>query len=67
METETTKAIGTKLKKARKKAKLTQAEVANKTDINANYYSRIERGEEQAAMDTLEKISKILKVKLFNY
>ena len=67
METETTKAIGIKLRKARKKAKLTQAEVADKADINANYYSRIERGEEQAALDTLEKLSKILKVKLFNY
>lgn len=67
METKTTKAIGNKLKTAREKAKLTQAEVAHKAGINANYYSRVERGEEQAALDTLEKLSKILKVKLFNY
>lgn len=67
METKTTKAIGNKLKIAREKAKLTQAEVASKAGINANYYSRLERGEEQAALDTLEKISKILKVKLINY
>ena len=67
METKITKAIGEKLLKARKKAKLTQAGVADKAGINANYYSRIERGEEQAALDTLDKLSKILKVKLFNY
>ena len=67
METKTTKAIGNKLKIAREKAKLTQAEVAKKAGINANYYSRIERGEEQAALDTLDILSKVLKVKLFNY
>jgi len=67
METKTTKAIGNKLKTAREKAKLTQAEVADKAGINANYYSRVERGEEQAALDTLDILSKILKVKLFNY
>lgn len=33
------------LKVARKKAKLTQAQVAVKAEIHTNYYARIERGE----------------------
>lgn len=67
METKATIAAGKKLKKAREEAQLTQAEVAKKAKINSNYYARIERGEEQAALDTLKTLSKILKVKLFNF
>ena len=55
--------IGKNLKTARKRAQLTQAEVAEKAEIHPNYYAKIERGEIQPALDTLEKIFKILKVK----
>lgn len=55
--------IGKNIKKARKERRLTQAEVAQKAGIHPNYYSRIERGELQPALDTLEKIFKVLKVK----
>ena len=55
--------IGKNIKKARKERKLTQTEVAEKAGIHSNYYSRIERGELQPALDTLEKIFKVLKVK----
>ena len=39
------KDLGDKLKRAREKAKMTQAEVAAKAGIHVNYYARIERGE----------------------
>lgn len=55
--------IGKNIKKARKERKMTQVEVAEKAGIHPNYYSRIERGELQPALDTLEKIFKVLKVK----
>lgn len=56
--------IGKKLRKARKELNLKQSEVADKVGINSNYYARIERGEVQAALDTLKEIAKILKIKL---
>lgn len=55
--------IGKNIKKARKERKMTQVGVAEKAGIHPNYYSRIERGELQPALDTLEKIFKVLKVK----
>lgn len=55
--------IGKNLKKARQKNELTQVEVAEKTGIHPNYYAKIERGEVQPALDTLEKIFKVLGVK----
>ena len=63
MKNEIRKEIGNKLKQAREKIDLTQAEVAEKANINSNYYARIERGEEQPALDTLYDILKVLKVK----
>lgn len=41
------------LKKARMKAKLTQAQVAEKADITTNYYARIERGEVNPTVDVV--------------
>ncbi len=55
--------IGRNLKKARKQKELTQVQVAEKVDIHPNYYAKIERGEIQPALDTLEKIFKVLGVK----
>jgi transcriptional regulator with XRE-family HTH domain len=51
------------LKKARMKSGLTQAEIAEKINVHVNYYARIERGEVRPSLDTLEAITKILKVK----
>jgi transcriptional regulator with XRE-family HTH domain len=56
------KKIGDNIKKARKKGGLTQLQVAKKTGIHVNYFSRIERGEETPSMEVLEAISKSLKV-----
>jgi transcriptional regulator with XRE-family HTH domain len=66
VSTQTTKArkeLGDKLKQARKKVKLTQAEVAQAADVNTNYYARIERGEENPSFEKLNKIMKALKIK----
>ncbi len=57
------KEIGEKIKKARLKTNLTQADVAEKADIHVNYFARIERGEENPSIDIIEKIAKALKVK----
>lgn len=51
------------LRKARLKAKLTQKELADKLGLHVNYYARIERGEENPSLETLKKLTKILKIK----
>ncbi|MDE2025265.1 MAG: helix-turn-helix transcriptional regulator [Patescibacteria group bacterium] len=55
--------IGKNLKKARKKAKLTQEQVADKAGIHVSYYSRIERGVVNMSSEVQENIFKVLKVK----
>jgi transcriptional regulator with XRE-family HTH domain len=55
---------GKNIKKFREKAKLTQAEVAKKAEINVNYFAVIERGEVKTAPDNLLKISKALGVNI---
>lgn len=59
----TRKELGSKLKQARIKAKLTQAQAAAAADVNTNYYARIERGEENPSFEKLNKILKALKIK----
>jgi transcriptional regulator with XRE-family HTH domain len=51
-------------KNAREKARLTQAEVAEKAGIHVNYYARIERAEVVARGDILNKVAKALKMKI---
>lgn len=60
------KELGSKIRKAREAAELTQAEVAAKADINVSYYAEIERGEVNPSVDKLHSILKVLKVKSFN-
>lgn len=55
--------IGKRFKKARKDAKLTQLEVAEKVNVSVNYYARIERGEVTPSLETLKDIMKTLKIK----
>lgn len=52
------------LKQAREKAGLTQADVAEKAGIHANYYARVERGEVTPRVDVVENIAKALKIKV---
>jgi transcriptional regulator with XRE-family HTH domain len=51
-------------KSSREKAGFTQADVAQKADINVNYYARIERAEVIARGDILNRIAKALKISL---
>lgn len=60
------KNLGEKIRDAREKARLTQAEVAEQADINVSYYAQIERGEVNLSIDKLQSIAKVLKIKTLN-
>ncbi len=62
-KSQTWEKVGLKLKAARKKKKMTQAEVAEKAGTGTNYYACIERGEENPSGKKLERILKVLGVK----
>lgn len=62
MDTKIQKELGNKLKTAREKNDMTQADVAEKTDMTVNYYAMIERGEVNVTYDKLRKILKLLKM-----
>lgn len=55
--------IAKKLKVIRHSKGFTQLELAERAGINANYYSKVERGEAIPSLATFEKILKALKVK----
>jgi transcriptional regulator with XRE-family HTH domain len=55
--------IGKKLKEFRTKLGLKQSDVAKEAGISVNYYARIERDEENPTIETLEGITKVLKIK----
>ena len=55
--------LGNKLRNAREKLNLTQAEVADHAGITKNYYSRIERGTENPSFETLQAIMRVVKIK----
>ena len=55
--------LGEKLRKAREKAGLLQADVAAQAEINVSYYAQIERGEVNLSYDKLQSIIKVLKIK----
>ncbi|MEI7792820.1 MAG: helix-turn-helix transcriptional regulator [Candidatus Berkelbacteria bacterium] len=55
--------LGEKIRKAREKAGMTQAEVANQAEINVSYYAQIERGEVNVSFDKLQSVIKVLKIK----
>jgi transcriptional regulator with XRE-family HTH domain len=55
--------FGQNIRKARTKAGLTQEQLAERAGLHANFYARVERGEENPSYETIEKIVKALKVK----
>ncbi len=63
MNTKIRKELGIKLKEAREKQKLTQADVAENTDMTVNYYAMVERGETNLTHDKISKLFKFLKLK----
>jgi len=60
------KELGSRLRKAREAARLTQADIADKAGVNASYYAEIERGEVNPSVDKLYSVLKALRVKSFN-
>ncbi len=64
MSNERTIALGDKIRKIREKLGLTQQDVADKSGLHVSHYAKIERGELKAGLETLEKISKVLKLKI---
>ncbi len=57
------KAFGKKLREAREKQNLTQADVSVKSRINTNYYACIERGEVNPSFEKIQNIAKTLGLK----
>lgn len=55
--------LGKNINKARKKAKLTQEQLAEKTGVHVSYISRIERGVVNPSTEVIENIVKALKIK----
>lgn len=60
------KGLSEKLRTAREKENLTQAEVASKAGMDVNYYARIERGLGNPSYVKLHKIMKALNIKTLN-
>lgn len=58
--------LGEKIRKAREEAKLTQIEVAQKANIDVNYYARIERGVGNPSYVKLHSILKALNIDSFD-
>ena len=58
--------IGENIKTARLKLGATQGDIAKKAKISVNYYARIERGEVNASIETLESVLRALNVKSSN-
>jgi transcriptional regulator with XRE-family HTH domain len=58
------KKFGGHLFQLRKKAGMTQAKLAGETNLSVDLISRIERGERAPSLETIEKISNALKVRL---
>lgn len=58
----TTTKIAKRLRAVRIERNLTQAQVAEKADLNTNYYAKIERGEIRPSIATYEKLAKVLKI-----
>lgn len=56
--------FGKKVKEAREKLNLTQADVAEKADMTVNYFAMIERGEVNPSYEKIKSIAKVLKMKI---
>ncbi len=55
--------IADKIRKHRLARNMKQTDVADKADLNSNYYARVERGEASPSIITLKKICRALRVK----
>lgn len=55
--------VGKKISIARRKLKLTQEEVAERSGMHVSTFGRIERGEINSLLQTLNKIAQALRIK----
>lgn len=58
------KALGKRIQTIRKRTEFTQEELAEKVGISRAYMGYIEQGRYSASLEVIEKIAKILKVKM---
>ncbi len=58
------KALGKKIQRARNKTGLTQEQVAEKVGISRAYMGYIEQGRYSASLEVIEKIAKVLRIKM---
>ena len=56
--------LGNRIKQIRKGLKLTQAQLADKAGLSTNFIALLENGKRSASVDTLLRISQVLKVDL---
>ena len=56
------KIVGKNLRKERKRIAWTQEKLAIRSGVNPQYLSRLELGQENVKIETLQKIAKVLKV-----
>ena len=60
------KSLGKKIQKIRKTTGLTQEELAEKVGISRAYMGYIEQGRYSASLEVIEKVARVLKVKMSN-
>jgi transcriptional regulator with XRE-family HTH domain len=58
------KLLGKRIKRIRKQLNLTQEKVAEKVGVSTNYIGFIEQGRYSPSLEVVEKIAKVLKVKV---
>lgn len=58
------KRLGIKLRRFRDERNLTQEKLALEANLNRAYIGYIERGERKPSIETIDKIARVLKVKL---
>jgi transcriptional regulator with XRE-family HTH domain len=56
--------LGERIRAERKKAGMSQEELAEKADLNRNYIGEIERAEKKITIETLWKIAKALNMRI---
>jgi len=56
--------LGERIRTERKKAELSQEQLAEKADLNRNYIGEIERAEKKITIETLGKIAKALNLRV---
>ena len=56
--------IGSRIRSARKSAGMSQEELAEKAGLHNTYIGQLERGEKNATLESIEKVSRALEIPL---